>query len=98
MSIFPSVIWKQQNASKNQETQLIAAMSKAILHPNYSLTENIIYVIDGGSLIQRLIWEKGDSYKAIYVKNVDYIKKTLGPNSIAIMTDVYHAHGKKYAT
>ena len=62
----------------------MAVISEAIPHHNYSLIENIIYVIDGVPLIQRLTWGKGLTYKAIYVKYVNYVKRTLGPKSLQL--------------
>ena len=47
------------------------------LDENYEKGENIDYVIDGGSLLQRIPWEKASTFGTICYKNYEYLHSFL---------------------
>ncbi len=37
--------------------------------------DNCVYVIDGGSLIHRILWQKGSTYDTIYQNYMNYVNR-----------------------
>ena len=47
-----------------------------------------MHVLDGGSLIHRMVWHRNDSYKQIYMNYVQYIR-THYDNNLTVVFDGY---------
>lgn len=67
---------------------------KSVLYELFTPTDDNItsgdvrYVIDGGHLLHKVVWHKGDAYGAICKTYVDYIQKNYG-NHVTVVFDGY---------
>lgn len=49
---------------------------------------DVLYVIDGGHLLHKVVWRKGDTYRDICNKYIHYIRKNFG-DSVKVVFDGY---------
>ncbi|GBN12143.1 hypothetical protein AVEN_238454-1 [Araneus ventricosus] len=51
-------------------------------------TDNLYFVLDGGSLIHRVVWPKEDTFGDVYTTYMSYIKKHYG-DEVTVVFDGY---------
>ena len=74
----PSLFASPQCLRQTNKSQLADALKKMINPPNEMMDVDLQYVIDGGSLLHKIPWNKGSTYLAICMQYVDYVKSTYG--------------------
>ncbi|GBM05484.1 hypothetical protein AVEN_52950-1 [Araneus ventricosus] len=51
-------------------------------------TDNLYFVLDGGSLIHRVVWPKQETFGDVYITCMSYIKRHYG-DEVTIVSDGY---------
>ncbi|KAK4884127.1 hypothetical protein RN001_000398 [Aquatica leii] len=87
---FPLSLFDENGMRKNQKS----AIYKCFQPANVDLdTSNITYIIDGGYLLHRVVWNKGETFDTIFDTYVHYVHKNYGDN-VVIVFDGYNDHQK----
>ena len=68
-------------ANKPQLADAIWALNS---HKEVSIPENVRYVLDGGSLLHKVIWGKGITYGTICQRYISFIVKHYGKGTISV--------------
>jgi len=64
--------------------------TKSLFYDNFEIVksppdfQNATYVIDGGYLLRKVVWDMNQTYDDICVKYVDYVQNHFGSNSIVV--------------
>ena len=82
---YPTALFERVNfLLPANKPQLSQAISKHVEQSVSGLPEEVRYVLDGGSLLQRLPWQKGQTYGEIIQTYVDYITKRFGEETTVV--------------
>ena len=71
------------------KSNLADAIWKVSSTSNATFPKNKIFVLDGGALIQKRTWQKGETFKDICQKYVDHIIQNFGQSARWIVFDGY---------
>ena len=58
------------------------ALWKLIGDENEALPSTVHYVLDGGALLQRIPWSRGETFEAIFERYVSYVTKHYGQATV----------------
>ena len=74
LSSFPPALFDTKNIMKAANKPALADAIWALM-PRFvqGPSENDVYVVDGGSLLHRIPWQKGSTYNIICQKYTDYV-------------------------
>lgn len=64
--------------------QLAHAIWDAVPHEEKPNQENILYVLDGGGLLQRIPWETGETYRNIVKLYLSYVHNHYGQSAVVV--------------
>ena len=81
---------------ESQKSQFGDAIWSMIQHPEISLPTDVQYVIDGGSLLHKVPWVRGETFRGITLKYVNFVLTKLGKSIIVF--DGYHFSSTKDMT
>ncbi|GBN76215.1 hypothetical protein AVEN_155196-1 [Araneus ventricosus] len=56
--------------------------------PSFVTADNLYFVLDGGSLIHRVVWPKQDSFGDVYITYMSYLKRHCG-DEVTVIFDGY---------
>ena len=87
----PIALFKEGVMRKPDKPQLRRALTDGICDETQPLTDQ--YVLDGGALIHRIRWMKGETYKQTAMRYIEYVRKKFGKCCI-----VFDGYGMSYTT
>lgn len=78
----PLSLFNEDGMRKGTKSSLYKAFSPVNepLQPD----NNILYVLDGGSLLHRMVWHRNDSYEQICMNYIQYIRRHYGDNATVV--------------
>lgn len=80
---YPLSMFDKSGMRKGKKSSLYD-MFTPIQNSSSLLTENTIYVIDGGHLLHKVVWQKGELIGDICKRYVEYVTKHYGSDSIVV--------------
>ena len=72
---FPPALMESDGLLREANKPQIANSIWSSIGPDASLPDSVSYVLDGGSLLHRISWAKGQAYSEICDSYVDYVIK-----------------------
>ena len=77
LSSYPPALFDRKDVMKTANKPVLADAMWELVSPNAPgpSEDDCVYVIDGGSLIHRIPWQKGSTYDTIYQNYMNYVKR-----------------------
>ena len=90
LSPYPTSLFDNCGMRKTQKSALYQCLQPVDVEIN---SENVTYVIDGGFLLHRVIWQQNDTFLCVINRYVAYIQKHFGAN-VVVVFDGYDDNSK----
>ena len=80
LSSYPPALFDAKHVMKAANKPALADAIWALMPEDIQgpLDSDIVYVVDGGSLLHRIPWQKGSTYDSICIKYADYVMQHYG--------------------
>ncbi len=77
LSSYPPALFDRKDVMKTANKPVLADAMWELVSPNAPgpSEDDCVYVIDGGSLIHRIPWQKKSTYDTIYQNYMNYVKR-----------------------
>ncbi|XP_031784033.1 uncharacterized protein LOC116417072 [Nasonia vitripennis] len=85
---FPLSLFTENGFRKNVKSQMFDFFTRIEALPS---STNVVYVIDGGFLLHKVVWQKNDTFEAIIGKYLTFVRRHYTNNSYIIF-DGYPNH------
>lgn len=81
LSPYPTALFDNVGMRKTQKSKIYQYLEPI----NYQLVcDNATYIIDGGFLMHRVVWQKHDTFNIIINKYINYLSNNFGQNTVVI--------------
>ena len=74
----PALFYSSLFLREPQKSQFGDAIWSMIQHPEISISIDVQYVIDGGSLLHKVPWVRGETFREITLKYVNFVLTKMG--------------------
>lgn len=85
---YPLSLFDETGMRKNKKSSLYELLEPVDGEVDYT---NVTYIIDGGYLLHRVLWNREDTFDTIFDSYINYVRKHFGQNVI-IVFDGYNDH------
>lgn len=88
---YPPSIFKDGEIRSGTKSQLLKEFD-SISPPEQHAPKNTVYVLDGGFLLHKLVWQKPATYKDICAQYVNYVIHCYGANCVIVFDGYDETH------
>lgn len=80
LSPYPTALFDNVGMRKTQKSKIYDYFEPI----NYQVVCDATYIIDGGFLLHRVVWQKNDTFHIVIHKYINYLSNNFGTNTVVI--------------